>query len=291
MHRDSLLQYVPPAFNVDSLFIANTYRDTTYTFDHGFIEGFETSRFNSLLPQVSFAFTSQPLPEDIFWIGTPTMKLFVQSNYEKFPLHVQIYEVDSTGTKYFVNRINYTARNWKPGSLGTIEAEGIAHAHKFLRSNRIRIEVTNMDKTNRQLRGTFPFVVPMFKDVSATLFFGSESPSYVELPVIGNPTAVEWIPADIPTSFQMFQNYPNPFNPITTIAYEIPRPSYVVIKVYNTLGQEVKEMVNGFNKSGRHTVTWNADNTTSGVYYYRIVAQEFGIGRTFSEVKKAVLLK
>ncbi|HZY09633.1 MAG TPA: YCF48-related protein, partial [Bacteroidota bacterium] len=107
----------------------------------------------------------------------------------------------------------------------------------------------------------------------------------------GTLTDVRASIASLPETFHLYQNYPNPFNPITTIAYEISRPSYVVIKVYNTLGQEVREIVNGYHQSGRHNITWNADNTPSGVYYYRIVAQEFGIGRTFSEVKKAVLIK
>lgn len=65
------------------------------------------------------------------WVGAPHLLLFVSSASERFPLHAQVFEVDSTGEKHFINRINYESRTWHAGASGTIEASGIPHAHMF----------------------------------------------------------------------------------------------------------------------------------------------------------------
>ncbi len=81
----------------------------------------------------------------------------------------------------------------------------------------------------------------------------------------------------IPKEFSLSQNYPNPFNPTTAIVYAIPKNTFVSIKIYNMLGQEVKTLVNSQMQAGTYTVQWNGDNeagqhVTSGAYIYRIVA-------------------
>jgi TolB protein len=78
-----------------------------------------------------------------------------------------------------------------------------------------------------------------------------------------------------PLDFKLFQNYPNPFNPSTTIEYYIPKYSKVELKIYNTLGQEVRTLVNEFQTSGNKVIIWDGlDNFNqvipSGVYYYKI---------------------
>jgi len=66
------------------------------------------------------------------------------------------------------------------------------------------------------------------------------------------------------------QNYPNPFNPATTIEYSIPQNSWVVIEIYNVLGQRTERLVNEFQNAGRHSVIWRADHAASGMYFYRL---------------------
>lgn len=90
---------------------------------------------------------------------------------------------------------------------------------------------------------------------------------------------------EIPRVFALFQNYPNPFNPSTTIQYHVPKTAAVTVTVYDVLGREVAELVNGRHAAGAYTVTWNARNYGSGVYYYRMTAGDF------VSVRKLVLIK
>lgn len=89
-----------------------------------------------------------------------------------------------------------------------------------------------------------------------------------------------------PTSYEISQNYPNPFNPSTIIKYQIPENSEVSLKIYNTIGKEVAELVNGNITAGVHEVNFNAAHLSSGVYYYVIRA-----GNNFVQTRKMILLK
>lgn len=76
----------------------------------------------------------------------------------------------------------------------------------------------------------------------------------------------------IPASFELAQNYPNPFNPTTNIKFALPKEGNIKLVVYNMLGQEVAELVNGFKSAGSYSVEWNANNLSTGVYVYRLEA-------------------
>ena len=78
-----------------------------------------------------------------------------------------------------------------------------------------------------------------------------------------------------PTSYTLNQAYPNPFNPITNIDFSIPTDSYVSIKVYDILGKQVISLVDEHYGSGYHTVTWNANEYSSGIYFVKMVAEDF----------------
>ncbi len=73
-----------------------------------------------------------------------------------------------------------------------------------------------------------------------------------------------------PGRFSLEQNYPNPFNPSTEIRFQIPEDGRVVLKLYNSLGQEVQTLINAHAPAGVHTVKLDATNLASGVYFYRI---------------------
>ena len=91
--------------------------------------------------------------------------------------------------------------------------------------------------------------------------------------------------AAIPASFALFQNFPNPFNPTTTICYNIPRDAFVVVTIFNTLGQVVDKLVNARESAGQHSVIWNALHNPSGAYFYRIEAD------CWLETKRMMVLK
>jgi hypothetical protein len=85
--------------------------------------------------------------------------------------------------------------------------------------------------------------------------------------------------AATPHEFSLAQNYPNPFNPTTTISYQLNERSLVKLTVYNTLGHEVRALVNAVKDAGSHQATWNGrDNLgnalPSGVYFYRLAVND-----------------
>jgi len=90
---------------------------------------------------------------------------------------------------------------------------------------------------------------------------------------------------EVPDVFALNQNYPNPFNPSTEISFGLPVASHVELTIYNILGQKVETLVDREMEAGNHTVTWNADKVSSGVYFYRIAAKDF------TETKKMLMLK
>lgn len=89
----------------------------------------------------------------------------------------------------------------------------------------------------------------------------------------------------IPREFFVDQNYPNPFNPSTTIRFGLPKDSYVTVKVFNLLGEEVVSLFEGRREAGVHSLEFNANDCVSGVYFCRIQA-----GGSV-EVKRMVLMK
>ncbi len=97
------------------------------------------------------------------------------------------------------------------------------------------------------------------------------------------------VPASSPTvrpeRFTLDQNYPNPFNPVTAIRFSIPETRVVTLKVYDLLGREVARLVDERLAPGTYTVSWDANNVTSGVYFYRLTAGDY------SEVKKMLLVR
>lgn len=78
-----------------------------------------------------------------------------------------------------------------------------------------------------------------------------------------------------PRVFALHQNYPNPFNPSTTITYELPKSSEVRLSVYDVLGREVSVLVNERRDAGVHEVKFDGSNLASGVYFYRMQAEDF----------------
>jgi hypothetical protein len=89
----------------------------------------------------------------------------------------------------------------------------------------------------------------------------------------------------IPKQYSLYQNYPNPFNPTSVIRYDLPKSSFVTLRVYDVLGREVGTLVNERQEPGVHQVNWQASGFASGVYFYRLRAG------SFVQTKKLILLR
>ena len=86
----------------------------------------------------------------------------------------------------------------------------------------------------------------------------------------GEPTGVTEIPGTMPRNYVLEQNYPNPFNPTTNITYSVPQSGQISLKVFNTLGQEVATIFNGYQAAGNYAAIFDGSKLTSGVYFYRL---------------------
>lgn len=89
----------------------------------------------------------------------------------------------------------------------------------------------------------------------------------------------------IPTEFSLKQNYPNPFNPITTIQIEIPSKSFITLKVYNLIGQEVATLIDEEKSQGVYRIQFDGSKLSSGMYFYRLVSSNY------IQTKKFTLLR
>ena len=94
----------------------------------------------------------------------------------------------------------------------------------------------------------------------------------------------------LPSEYALFQNYPNPFNPSTQITFDVPNSEFVMLRVYNLLGQDVQTLINKSMTPGRYTVEWNGNDmlnndVASGVYFYELR------GESFISRKKMLLIR
>ena len=94
----------------------------------------------------------------------------------------------------------------------------------------------------------------------------------------------------LPQAYSLAQNFPNPFNPSTTIRYELKEAGAVTLRIYDLMGQQVRELVNAPQSSGRHQVTWagrdqRGAQVANGVYFYELRTGEF------RALRKMILMK
>jgi endoglucanase len=89
----------------------------------------------------------------------------------------------------------------------------------------------------------------------------------------------------VPAELSIAQNYPNPFNPVTTINFSLPKSGFVTVKIYDSIGREIKTLVNEEKFAGNYSVQFDGSKLSSGVYFYRIVSG------SFSQGKKCLLMK
>ncbi len=102
--------------------------------------------------------------------------------------------------------------------------------------------------------------------------------------------AIDGTETVMPLTYSLADNFPNPFNPTTNITYAIPASNHVTIKIYNSLGQTVKTLVDQYMSAGTYQITWDGTNLNgvtvpSGVYFYQMQSSHFNV------TKKMLLMK
>ncbi|HJY64225.1 MAG TPA: YCF48-related protein [Ignavibacteria bacterium] len=100
-----------------------------------------------------------------------------------------------------------------------------------------------------------------------------------------NPIGVTPIISEIPKQFNITQNYPNPFNPVTNINVSVPVKSSVLLVVFDMLGRQVETLINEELSPGNYKVNWDAANYSSGIYFYKLISNDF------TDTKKMILIK
>lgn len=208
-------------------------------------------------------------------LGTTWTTTFVESlvvTIGGFPLLTQV------TNHTIVNTVDAHGTLVLPGTFGSHQAlrirsddrfsgasTGRSISYQFIARNGASVEVTAID-TLQPNSGTINI------DPTSTSWSG---PIATDVP----------ISAELPVEFGLMQNYPNPFNPSTTIQYQVASPSFVTLKVYNLLGQEVATLVNDQKEPGTYAVRWIADGIPSGIYFAKMQAG------AFTQTRRMVVLK
>ncbi|NOG96878.1 MAG: T9SS type A sorting domain-containing protein [Ignavibacteriae bacterium] len=159
---------------------------------------------------------------------------------------------------WYENRLNEATADFGPEQLGVTTADGP-----------IKILAADLDAD-----GDMDLIT--ISDRDDELIWFENTGSTVDIP----KDEIE-----APLVFGLQQNFPNPFNPATTIKYSIAQTTHVTISVFNPLGQMVGVITNSVKSPGNYTVNFNAENLSSGIYYYTILTENF------VDTKKMLLIK
>ncbi|MBK7229129.1 MAG: T9SS type A sorting domain-containing protein [Ignavibacteriales bacterium] len=108
---------------------------------------------------------------------------------------------------------------------------------------------------------------------------------YLSIGKLGGVVDVNDLNFDVPTQYTLSNNYPNPFNPTTTISFTLPEQAKVKVTIYDALGNQLEVITDDVKSAGTHNVKWNATNYASGIYFYKLEANNF------VQTRKMILMK
>ncbi len=216
------------------------------------------------------------------------------------------------GTSYFTPAFSFTTVPAAPAAPSLVApasaAASVNRAARFIwkasvNANKYRLQVgldnafvtvvtdTLVLDTTAVLAKALDANTDYYWRVNAQNYGGAGAWSAAQLFTTGTLLAVEEPKEGLPGEFALLQNYPNPFNPSTIIRYDVPKSAHVKIMIYDILGREVATLVNGTLAPGRFNATWNASGLATGVYIYRMEGTPADGSKSFTEVKKLMLIK
>ncbi|MBK6771596.1 MAG: T9SS type A sorting domain-containing protein [Ignavibacteria bacterium] len=137
----------------------------------------------------------------------------------------------------------------------------------------------------RENCGTSTSIIFSIEAYNDSVVWASRGNGTIIHTVNGGQTDIKKLNSFQTANYKLYQNYPNPFNPTTNIEFAIPKDNFVSLKIYNLLGKEIMSLLNEFKQAGSYSVTFDAANYPSGVYYYKIKSG------SFVQVRKMVLIR
>ncbi len=179
-------------------------------------------------------------------------------------------DTSGTGTDIYVNDALYFTNGY-----GVVEADTIRVGDE-------KAAVLKVDYENNMI--SVDRTISYLKDVSVTLDFVGSAPD-IGAYEFGMKVSGLQEEKKYPKSFNLYQNYPNPFNPTTVFGFFLEKKSTALLTVFNSLGQEVEEIINKELNAGEYKFSWDARHLSSGVYLYRLTVDGF------AEHKKLILLR
>jgi hypothetical protein len=235
----------------------------------------------------SIAETNNP-HKGILSILVPNDWTFVSGTWEaqlnptKFESGLMVTEVDSP---FYADTVEacHPAESIFAGMKWITVISDSGHLHDIM------VATATINLKVGQTTGTFPLgyhiSIASKQMVCWELSGDSADTLWNQMITVGGTKIVEQQLDGIPTSFALSQNYPNPFNPTTKIRYEVKEPSLVKLAVYDLSGREVAILSGGIKQTGVYEVEFNAGDLASGVYVYRLTANNFTMTRKMALVR------
>jgi hypothetical protein len=209
------------------------------------------------------------------------------------PMTTYTIVVAHNGGSPIVNFNASTRLGSSTSTAGTFTAGTNAATYSVTAENGVHASGNNVDNI------TFQWTSPSSATNQVTLYVaglqGNVNGANSEISLTANPASTSAVndPGGLPSSFNLSQNYPNPFNPTTSINFNIPVKSFITLKIFDISGKEVATLFNGEKDAGTYQVQWNADGFPSGIYFYKLEANnsQANLPSNFSNTKKLILLK
>jgi len=224
-------------------------------------------------------------------------------NYPDLPIapeigeSIGVFRTTSTSYKYYIDTSpTFGAPNDTSGAMGylsgiVVDSTGVGIAGAEVRDWYFGIEADSLTDANghfrvRLISGTTHIVIQKadYDNAYPSIFVWPDSTvtDTFTLTRIVHATEPEYPVAE---GYSLEQNYPNPFNATTSFAVRLPQETHLEVAIYDVHGRLVEQLYQGRHASGQFTMTWNAENVASGIYYYRIKTPESTLQ------KKCILLK